>query len=290
MIRIPTFAKGGKSVKNNSDAKQEAAMIMQVLNAIGIDETTATTKLNEIAAANDIETMNNITEAVNIILQSQNDNTAKQYVTQAVNYLGEVFGASESQTFKCGGKLESLVSRFKKGGSIDCGCGKKIQMDKCGKKIKKHSDGNEIDGDNDLQGNVGNNYTEAGYRSAVDAQQYAPIYVGVNGKNANKAVTKTGRDDKGKYNAYQFIDKNNNLVQVLDRSQRGQRTTRVITPESDTLRYVQIGRNPETREVSANPEIDSVMDNYFGNRYQIPQVLFKQRMFGNPIPYRVIMP
>lgn len=142
-----------------------------------------------------------------------------------------------------------------------------------------------------LEDNVGDNYTESGYRSAVDAQQYAPVYVGLNDRNVNRAVTKTGRDDVSKYNAYQYIDrKTNNLVQVLDRPQRAQRTKYVISPKGDTSRFVSLGKGLVDKPIEKDPDVDAKMTSFFGNRKEVPQVLFETHLLGKPTPYRVIYP
>lgn len=124
---VELFAKGGKQ-KTKSEAQNEGEIILNVLNAIGIDEEVANAKLNEIAQNNDVDTMNAISQAVGTIVQGQEDPSKKSDVEQAIGFLQETFG---SQMFKCGGKMQKLASKIKKnknGG--DCGCkGTKIKKD-----------------------------------------------------------------------------------------------------------------------------------------------------------------
>lgn len=128
MNYIQIFAKGGRT---KTTAQDEANVMLQVLDSIGIDQETATNKLSELAEANDADTMNQIKQAINTIVKGQNDPTAQGAIKEATDFLYNTF--SQSQLFKCGGKLAQKAKKKMSGGKVDCGCK--------GTKIGKHQEG-----------------------------------------------------------------------------------------------------------------------------------------------------
>ena len=57
------------------------------------------------------------------IFKQVGDNPSDESVQKAMMNVLNYTPMEESQMFKCGGKLQQLVTKFGKGGGIDCGCG-----------------------------------------------------------------------------------------------------------------------------------------------------------------------
>ena len=107
------FANGGKT--------SDQDIIIGALNQIGvIDE-------NEIAqylqvAMNKYGSFAGIGQALKEALQGVSSDEELQSAIASV-FDVDLSSQQESQMFKCGGKLQQLVSKFGKGGNVDCGCG-----------------------------------------------------------------------------------------------------------------------------------------------------------------------
>lgn len=135
MIKIPKFLAGGKTTQ---EAQDEGAIVLQVLNAIGIDENTAYQKLQELGESGDEETMQGIWEAVGTIIGAQQGSATEEDANNAVQVLYTIFGnPQESQIFKCGGKMATLVKKHADGKKLSCGCGKKIEKQQNGNVISR---------------------------------------------------------------------------------------------------------------------------------------------------------
>ena len=137
MNYIQIFSKGGRT---KTTAQDEANVMLQVLDSIGIDQETATNKFSELAEANDADTMNQIKKAINTIVKGQNDPAAQGEIKEATDFLYNTF----SQLFKCGGKLAQKAKKKMSGGKVDCGCK--------GTKIGKHQGGNKIISNKPIKG------------------------------------------------------------------------------------------------------------------------------------------
>ena len=113
MNYIQMFANGGKT--------SDQDIIIGALNQIGvIDE-------NEIAqylqvAMNKYGSFAGIGQALKEALQGVSSDEELQSAIASV-FDVDLSSQQESQMFKCGGKLQQLVSKFGKGGNVDCGCG-----------------------------------------------------------------------------------------------------------------------------------------------------------------------
>jgi hypothetical protein len=60
---------------------------------------------------------------LNALLTEIGDNTSDESIQSAMMKVLNYTPMEESQIFKCGGKLQQLVTKFRKGGPVDCGCG-----------------------------------------------------------------------------------------------------------------------------------------------------------------------
>lgn len=57
------------------------------------------------------------------IFKQVGDNPSDESVQKAMMNVLNYTPMEESQMFKCGGKLQQLITKFGKGGGVDCGCG-----------------------------------------------------------------------------------------------------------------------------------------------------------------------
>lgn len=120
MNYIELFAKGGLTKSEKSEGEQRAIQLLESLQELtGVNPKQAAEILNQFK--DDPETVNSIQEYVNLAIDPQSDENIR---SNAISELTKIFNPNmESQIFKCGGKLQQLVTKFGKGGGIDCGCG-----------------------------------------------------------------------------------------------------------------------------------------------------------------------
>ena len=105
------FANGGKT--NDLD------LIKGIQKILGVDDAQMKELLQ--IGINKYGSMEGIGQALSEATKNLNPNSTPEEVQAAV---ASVFATNtDSQMFKCGGKLQQLVSRFGKGGPVDCGCG-----------------------------------------------------------------------------------------------------------------------------------------------------------------------
>lgn len=131
MNYIELFANGGLTKSEKSEGEQRAIQLLESLQELtGVDPKQAAEILNQFK--DDPETVNSIQEYVNLAVDPQSDENTR---SNAISELTKIFNPSmESQYFKCGGKLQQLVTKFGKGGPVDCGCSG-IKLDNGGKTI-----------------------------------------------------------------------------------------------------------------------------------------------------------
>lgn len=116
MNYIELFANGGLTKSEKSEGEQRAMQLLESLQELtGVDPKQAAEILNQFK--DDPETVNNIQEYVNLAIDPQSDENTR---SNAISELTKIFNPS---MFKCGGKLQQLVTKFGKGGPVDCGCG-----------------------------------------------------------------------------------------------------------------------------------------------------------------------
>lgn len=116
MNYIELFANGGLTKSEKSEGEQRAMQLLESLQELtGVDPKHAAEILNQFK--DDPETVNSIQEYVNLAIDPKSDENTR---SNAISELTKIFNPS---MFKCGGKLQQLVTKFGKGGSVDCGCG-----------------------------------------------------------------------------------------------------------------------------------------------------------------------
>ena len=105
------FAKGGKT--------KDVDLIKGLQKILGVDET----QMQELwqIGLNKYGSEEGIAEALNEATQGLNETSSQEEIKNAI---ASVF-SNGSEMFKCGGKMEYLLSKFGNGGSMDCGCNKK---------------------------------------------------------------------------------------------------------------------------------------------------------------------
>lgn len=118
------FANGGKV--DTKTIKSEIGRIFQIE-----DEN----KINALWQ-NAVQEYGSDENVLNALLTEIGDNTSDESIQAAMMKVLNYTPMEESQIFKCGGKLQQLVTKFGKGGGVDCGCGG----------IKLGRDGMETDG------------------------------------------------------------------------------------------------------------------------------------------------
>lgn len=117
MNYIQMFTNGGKT--------SDQELIKGIQKILGVDDEQMAQLLQ--IGINKYGSLEGIGQALNQATQDLTQNSSPEEVQAAV---ASVFQTNaESQMFKCGGKLQQLVSKFGKGGNVDCGCGgKKLDM------------------------------------------------------------------------------------------------------------------------------------------------------------------
>jgi len=116
------FANGGKT--------SDQELIKGIQKILGVDDSQMEQLLQ--IGINKYGSLEGIGQALNQATQGLTQNSSPEEVQAAV---ASVFQTNaESQMFKCGGKLQQLVSKFGKGGPVDCGCGGK-KLDGGGKAL-----------------------------------------------------------------------------------------------------------------------------------------------------------
>lgn len=118
------FANGGKT--------SDQELIKGIQKILGVDDSQMEQLLQ--IGINKYGSLEGIGQALSQATQGLTQNSSPEEVQAAV---ASVFQTNaESQMFKCGGKLQQLVSKFGKGGNVDCGCsgvklgGLGMEMDK----------------------------------------------------------------------------------------------------------------------------------------------------------------
>lgn len=114
MIKPIKFEKGGKSVKRAKDAD----MIKGIQDALGVDEQQMIQLWQ--SGIKKYGSEEGLYDAIGQAMSGFNETTPREEVGKA---LMQVFSPEESQMFKCGGKMQQLVSKHSKGSKVDCGCG-----------------------------------------------------------------------------------------------------------------------------------------------------------------------
>lgn len=105
------FANGGKT--------SDQDLIKGIQKILGVDDAQMEQLLQ--VGINKYGSLEGIGQALSQATQGLTQNSSPEEVQAAV---ASVFQTNaESQMFKCGGKLQQLVSKFGKGGPVDCGCG-----------------------------------------------------------------------------------------------------------------------------------------------------------------------
>lgn len=123
MIKPIKFEKGGKSEKAT-----DIDIIKGIQNLLGVNDEEMEQLLQ--VGIKKYGSIDKIGEAI----QESVSNLPQGYSYEDVaNAVMQVFSPEESQMFKCGGKMQQLVSKHSKGNKVDCGCG--------GTKIKFGEDG-----------------------------------------------------------------------------------------------------------------------------------------------------
>lgn len=132
MKYIDLFAKGGITKSEESKGEQKAVQLLEDLQTLtGVDPNQATEILNRLYESDP----ESITSVQNYIMQAKDPQSDEETRSNAIINLTKIFNPNmESQIFKCGGKLQQLVTKFGKGGGVDCGCGG-IKLDDGGKTI-----------------------------------------------------------------------------------------------------------------------------------------------------------
>lgn len=116
------FANGGKT--------SDQELIKGIQKILGVDDSQMEQLLQ--IGINKYGSLEGIGQALSQATQGLTQNSSPEEVQSAV---ASVFQTNaESQMFKCGGKLQQLVSKFGKGGNVDCGCGG-IKLDNGGKTV-----------------------------------------------------------------------------------------------------------------------------------------------------------
>lgn len=126
MNYMQLFANGGLTKAERIEGEQNAENLLDTLQAIGIDMEQAVNVLNSLK--DNPETISQISNYANTI---NNPSSSEESKSTAVEELLKIFKPS---MFKCGGKLQQLVTKFGKGGGVDCGCGG-IKLDDGGKTL-----------------------------------------------------------------------------------------------------------------------------------------------------------
>lgn len=110
---INIFANGGKSKQQKGKE-----LIKGIQNLLGITDDQEMLNLWQ-SGIEKYGSEEGLYEAIGQATSNLNENSSQEELQAAI---ASVF-SQESQMFKCGGKLQQLVSRFAKGGPVDCGCG-----------------------------------------------------------------------------------------------------------------------------------------------------------------------
>lgn len=111
MTIIEFFAKGGKT--------KDVDLIKGIQKLLGVDDI----QMQELwqIGLNKYGSEEGIADALNKATQDLNETSSQEEIKNAI---ASVF-SNGSEMFKCGGKMEYLLSKFGNGGSMDCGCNKK---------------------------------------------------------------------------------------------------------------------------------------------------------------------
>ena len=117
------FAKGGKI--NTKAIKSEIARIFMLE-----DSPEKVEQLWQDA----VKTYGSEEGVLSEIFKQVGDNPSDESVQKAMMKVLNYTPMEESQIFKCGGKLQQLITKFGKGGGVDCGCGG-IKLDGGGKTL-----------------------------------------------------------------------------------------------------------------------------------------------------------
>ena len=105
------FANGGKT--------NDQELIRGIQKILGVDDAQMEQLLQ--IGINKYGSLEGIGQALNEATQGLTQNSTPEEIQAAV---ASVFATNaDSQMFKCGGKLQQLVSRFGNGGIAECGCG-----------------------------------------------------------------------------------------------------------------------------------------------------------------------
>lgn len=113
MIKPIKFEKGGKSEKAT-----DIDIIKGIQNLLGANDEEMEQLLQ--VGIKKYGSIGKIGEAI----QESVSNLPQGYSYEDVaNAVMQVFSPEESQMFKCGGKMQQLVSKHSKGNKVDCGCG-----------------------------------------------------------------------------------------------------------------------------------------------------------------------
>lgn len=124
MNYMQLFAKGG-SVSKEQNMKD-------VLKSIFTNWTDS--QINE-ALQNGIKNYGSIDDLYQAMTDVLNNIDPNSSLEEAQSVISSLFSSEEpSRIFKCGGKLQQLVTKFGKGGGVDCGCGG-IKLDGGGKTL-----------------------------------------------------------------------------------------------------------------------------------------------------------
>ena len=111
MNYIQRFVNGGKT--------SDQDLIKGIQGILGVDDSQMEQLLQ--IGINKYGSLEGIGQALSQAMQGLTQSSSPEEVQAAVASVFET--NAESQMFKCGGKLQQLVSRFGKGGNVDCGCG-----------------------------------------------------------------------------------------------------------------------------------------------------------------------
>lgn len=112
MNYLQIFAKGGKI--DTKAIKSEIARIFMLEDSPEKVEQLWQDAVNTYGSEEGV-----LSEIFKQVGENPSDESVQQAMMNVLNYTP----MEESQMFKCGGKLQQLVTKFGKGGGIDCGCG-----------------------------------------------------------------------------------------------------------------------------------------------------------------------
>lgn len=112
MNYLQIFAKGGKI--DTKAIKSEIARIFMLEDSPEKVEQLWQDAVNTYGSEEGV-----LSEIFKQVGENPSDESVQQAMMNVLNYTP----MEESQMFKCGGKLQQLVTKFGKGGGVDCGCG-----------------------------------------------------------------------------------------------------------------------------------------------------------------------